>query len=120
METDKDMIYLRQTSDEQMVRIPCTGRAPVGAMRLKLTGTVTLSDIYDAEVTDDGGSGLYWTFRIALPESASRGEYKYMLTDNSGRTIGSGLAILGEYAPQVEEIPIQVRFDDYDATKYEG
>ena len=113
------MLYLQQTHDEQTVRVPRTGRVPAGALRLKITGTVTLSDIYDAAVADDGSSSQYWTFRITLPEDAPRGEYAYLLADEGGRTIGSGLAIVGDYAPQDEQLPIQVRFEEYDEKQYE-
>lgn len=113
------MIYLEQITETQTVQIPRTGRVPLGAVNLSIVGTVTLSPIFDALVTDNGSSDLYWTFVIALPSGAPRGEYRYHLVDSAGKTIADGLAVVGDYAPQVEEVPIQVRFDEYDAIRYE-
>ena len=93
-----DMIYLKNESAAQMVRIPSSGlgegqEAPV----LVLWSTVDNREVYELAWAGAQAEPGYLTGTVSLPEGLSDGEYEYRLAEGR-QVLSSGVAQVGEYA----------------------
>lgn len=93
------MIYLSQNTDAQRVKIP---RAQVGEPKtLKLSSTFMGGEV-SLPVEVVVAKNLYIEVEVTttskrLPE----GEYVYELAGEDGRALSKGVAVVGDYAPDV-------------------
>lgn len=133
------MIYLRNTTETQRVRIPASGPKAGGIVTLEMVNTIDRGEAYvfdfdqavyladangdlvhDADdlqiaVADRGDSSrLYYVLTVTLPEGIPEGEYEYKATAG-GEVISCGLAIVGEPAPAVESYDKPVQYEQYNA-----
>lgn len=133
------MIYLRNTTETQRVRIPASGPKAGGIVTLEMVNTIDRGEAYvfdfdqsvylvdadgafvhDADdlqiaVADRGdASRLYYVVNVTLPGGMPEGEYEYKATAG-GEVISSGVAILGEPAPSVKSYDKPVQYEQYNA-----
>lgn len=106
------MIYLQNTTAPQVVDIPVM-RVENNAI-LTLIGTVTLTEVFKKSCENDGIYTDYFVATIALPEDINSGEYEYKLTASNGDVIGEGLAVIGNYAPDVQENNNTITYKQYE------
>lgn len=131
------MIYFKNTTDPQVVRIPVSLPKLDGVVTLRLVNTINrgpavdcdsdqavyLVDALGAYVHDADGkqvavadigdtSRLYYVLTVELPDDMPEGEYEYTAT--VGDTIVScGLAILGDRDPDTEQYENTVTYEQY-------
>lgn len=133
------MIYLRNTTDAQTVRIPASSPKAGGIVTLEMVNVINrgaalsfdfdqavyLADadgalVHDAEdrqiaVADRGDSSrLYYVLTVELPEGIPEGEYEYTARIG-GDVVSCGLAIVGEPAPAVASYDKPVQYEQYNA-----
>lgn len=130
------MIYLKNTTSAQYVRIP--GGGPVdGTLKMSMVNTIDKGEGYDFEydpaiyfVDSDGAyfhdadglqlvvgyvndpSHIYRGMEITLPEGMPDGEYEYTVTAG-GEVISSGLAIVGEPKAAVTSYDKPIQYEQY-------
>ena len=93
------MIYLSKNTDAQRVKIP---RALFGEPKtLKLSSTFMGGEVsLPLEVV--AAKDLYIEVEVTMTSKRlSEGEYVYELTSDDGRTLSKGVAIVGDYTPDV-------------------
>lgn len=93
------MIYLSKNTDAQRVEIP---RAQTGEPKtLKLSSTFMGGEIsLPVEVVT--AKNLYIEVEVTMTSKRlPEGEYVYELTSEDGRTLSKGVAIVGDYTPDV-------------------
>lgn len=132
------MIYLQNTTDPQLVRIPANGvKVAEGDVVLELVNTIDLGpatshdfdrrvylvDALGAFVHDADGrqvavaaaaesSRLYYVMRVALEDGMPEGEYEY--TARVGETVVScGLLIVGTPTPSVIQYDKPLQYEQY-------
>ena len=88
------MIYLKDTTGFQEVRIPHTGLEASGLAVLELSATFNGEPIGIWGATLRAGEA-YHTARLALPAGTPKGEYYYALKQD-GIRVAAGLAVVGE------------------------
>ena len=69
-------------------------------MKLKLSNCVTKVEILLENLTDLEGSAYNYIFDVELPASVDDGEYNYLLMDDSGNPLASGIAQIGLFVPE--------------------
>ena len=74
--------------------------AKLRQMTLKLQNNLTKKVHTFNNLEDKLASRMFYTFDITLPEDVDDGEYTYSLLDENGNVKASGLAQIGDYAPQ--------------------
>lgn len=93
------MIYLSKNTDAQRVKIPRTQAGEPKTLKLSSTfmgGEVSLP----VEVV--AAKNLYIEVEVAITSKRlPEGEYAYELTSEDGRALSKGVAIVGDYAPDV-------------------
>lgn len=82
-------------------------------MKLKLSNCVTKVEILLENLTDLEGSAYNYIFDVVLPASVDDGEYNYLLMDDSGNPLASGIAQIGEYVPQKQAYTGQTNKEYY-------
>lgn len=93
------MIYLSKNTDAQRVKIP---RAQAGVPKtLKLSSTFMGGEVsLPVEVVT--AKNLYIEVEVTMTSKRlPEGEYVYELTSEDGRTLSKGVAVVGDYAPDV-------------------
>lgn len=91
---EKEMLYLRNITDPQVLMIPRDVQTSARSFSLLLTSTIDkVSRSFD--VLDDGSLNHYFLVSVSLPAGMADGEYKYSLME-SGMIRSCGLLILGE------------------------
>jgi hypothetical protein len=131
------MIYLKNTTDPQVVRIPVSLPKLDGIVTLRLVNTIDrgpavdsdfdqavyLVDALGAYVHDADGkqvavadigdtSRLYYVLNVVLPDDMPEGEYEYTATVGDV-TVSCGLAILGERETDTEQYENTVTYEQY-------
>lgn len=93
------MIYLSKNTDAQRVKIP---RAQAGEPKtLKLSSTFMGGEI-SLPVKVVTAKNLYIEVEVTMiSKKLPEGEYAYELTSEDGRALSKGIAIVGEYTPDV-------------------
>lgn len=94
------MIYLRHTTEPQVLYIPKTKRCAMGDVVLRLTNTINLNYMTSA-MTDGGSSSLYHTIMVSLSDNVAQGEYEYTLSDEVG-VLSAGLLVIGDLENSTE------------------
>ena len=94
------MIYLSKNTDAQRVKIP---RAQSGEPKtLKLSSTFMGGEV-SLPVEVVAAKNLYIEVEVTMTSKRlPDGEYVYELADEDSRTLSKGVAIVGDYAPDVE------------------
>lgn len=121
------MIYLKNTTDAQRVRIPADGAKQHGQMSFRMVNVIGggegVESVWDPAIylVDAGGAyvrdfegrqiavgepedrtRLYYLAVVELPEGIPDGEYNYTATVD-GVTVSCGLAYVGDFtAPETE------------------
>ena len=93
------MIYLSKNTDAQRVKIP---RAQAGEPKtLKLSSTFMGGEVsLPVEVVTT--KNLYIEVEVTMPsKKLPEGEYVYEMTSEGGRAISKGVAIVGDYTPNI-------------------
>ena len=131
------MIYLKNTTDPQVVRIPVSLPKLDGIVTLRLVNTIDrgpavdcdfdqavyLVDALGAFVHDADGkqvavadigdtSRLYYVLTVELPDDMPEGEYEYTATVGDV-TVSCGLAILGDRDSDTEQYENTVTYEQY-------
>lgn len=102
------MIYLKHTTDLQMLYIPKGVRNAVGNVHLKVFSTINQAE-YSYVAIDEDNSILYHKVLLQLEESMQSGEYEYTFSDEMG-VLSVGILVIGEL-----EKPLEY----YNTTEYE-
>ena len=93
------MIYLSKNTDAQRVKIP---RVLFGEPKtLKLSSTFMGGEVsLPVEVVE--AKNLYIEVEVTITsKKLPEGEYEYELTSEDGRALSKGVAIVGDYEPDV-------------------
>ena len=131
------MLYLKATTDPQVVRIPASAPKAGGVVTLEMVNTIDrgpalvfdfdqavyLADsdgklVHDADdlqivVADRGDSlRLYYVLTVELPEGVTEGEYEYKATVD-GDIVSCGLAIVGDPKAAVSSYDKPVQYEQY-------
>lgn len=114
-----DMIYLKNKTGEQQVRIPWNGLADGGSdtwPTLKIWSTTDARTAYDVgwegcEVED----ALYTIGTVKLPKGLPDGEYEYRFSYD-GNVLSSGVCQIGDY----KAVPVQKGNTDITFKQYGG
>ena len=93
------MIYLSKNTDAQRVKIP---RAQAGVPKtLKLSSTFMGGEV-SLPVDVVAAKNLYTEVEVTMiSKRLPEGEYVYELTSEDGRAISKGVAIVGDYTPDI-------------------
>lgn len=93
------MIYLSKSTDAQRVRIP---RAQGGDPKtLKLSSTFMGGEV-SIPVEVVAAKNLYTEVEVTMTSKRlPEGEYVYELAGEDGRALSKGVAVVGDYAPDV-------------------
>ena len=93
------MIYLSKNTDAQRVKIP---RALFGEPKtLKLSSTFMGGEV-SLPVEVVAAKNLYIEVEVTMTSKRlPEGEYVYELAGEGGRTLSKGIAVVGDYAPDV-------------------
>ena len=94
------MVYLKHTTESQVLFIPREGRQARGRLSLKAYSSINLFGFVD-EVIDTNTSALYFRLSISLKENVQPGEYEYVLSDEDGE-LSSGVLVIGDLANPIE------------------
>lgn len=131
------MIYLKNTTDTQVVRIPASGPKADGVVTLEMVNTIDRGPAFVFEfdqavylVDADGAyvhdaddlqvvvvaaadtSRLYYVVNVTLPEGVTPGEYEYRASAG-GETISCGLAIVGDPTARVTSYDNHQQYEQY-------
>lgn len=95
------MLYLKNTTEEQLVHIPKTiNNRDVWEVVMRLRNTISSEDFSIAAVVCNE-SALYYTLQISLVEGIPSGEYEYSLSNEIGE-LSTGLLVVGDMESFVE------------------
>lgn len=89
------MIYLRNTTESQVVFVPKNGPVPVGDLVFKAVSTIDLDEKVNQAVTDLQTSEMYFNIAVSLPGDVPDGEYAYSICMGDS-VLSSGLLVIGE------------------------
>ena len=108
----KIMIYVANTGDTQIISLPRSFHCQNGIiyhLEISRQGEV----IYATNLTDLGGSWLYYNFQIDLPDYVASGEYEYLLTTENGDVMSKGIMVVQWDRPEHEEYVKFVEYEQY-------
>ena len=88
------MIYLKHTTDLQMMYIPKDGRDAKGDVSFKAFSTINQFE-FSFEAAEEDSSLLYHKVLVELKEDIPSGEYEYTLSDEVG-ILSTGLLVVGD------------------------
>ena len=93
------MIYLSKNTDAQRVKIP---RAQAGEPKtLKLSSTFMGGEV-SLPVEVVAAKNLYIEVEVTMPsKKLPEGEYVYELAGEDGRALSKGIAVVGDYTPNI-------------------
>lgn len=106
------MIYLKNTTEAQVMFIPRSLRAVNGRLTFIARNTIDKKELIRSEVLDLETSELYYRLSLALGEGLPVGEYEYLLTDDAG-TLSQGLLMVGEFA-SFHEYNKSIEYEQYE------
>lgn len=89
------MIYLRNSTESQVMYIPKNGDVAEGDLVFSARNTIDLETEVSLPVTDLGLSSLYFNLAVSLPADLPDGEYEYNLTIGDV-PVSTGLLVIGE------------------------
>lgn len=94
------MIYLKETTDIQMMYIPKEGRDSKGDIFFKAWSTINQFG-FSFEAAEENTSLLYHKVLVELKDNIPAGEYEYTLSDGIGE-LSTGLLVIGDYEDPIE------------------
>ena len=94
------MIYLKHTTDLQLLCVPKTERNALADVTLRIKCTSTGREVI-IESSEGNSSLLYYKMMIALPDDVVKGEYEYTLSDEMG-VLSTGLLVVGDLDNSME------------------
>lgn len=131
------MIYIKNITDTQVVRIPASGPKADGVVTLALVNTINKGEAYtfdfdqavyladaDGALVHDSDdlqivvaavadtSRLYYVVNVELPADFQPGEYEYTASAG-GEVVSCGLAIVGEPGAAVTTYDKPVQYEQY-------
>lgn len=95
-----NMIYLKNTTDLQMLYIPKEGRRALGNISLKAFSTINQYE-FTIEAAEENTSLLYHKALVELQDNIPSGEYEYTLSDEVGE-LSNGLLVIGDLENPME------------------
>lgn len=104
------MIYLKHTTDLQLLCVPKTERNALADVTLRIKCTSTCREVI-IESSEGNSSLLYYKMMIALPEKIMKGEYEYTLSDEMG-VLSTGLLVVGDLDNSME-YNIETTYEQY-------
>lgn len=105
------MLYLKNITDSQDLRIPRDGNMTTGFKSLILKSTID-QDERIFNISSSGNSANYFEFKITLQDNMPNGEYEYTLKDG-GLVLSRGLLILGDVESH-EEYNKTITYEQYE------
>lgn len=107
------MLYLKNTTDSQVLFVPRNGFGleAEGELKLTIKSTICLDVKVDVEVVDLATSETYFNLALTLPEGMDNGEYEYVLT-RGGVEMSSGILILS-FDPAFEQTDKSIEYEQY-------
>ena len=131
------MLYLKATTDPQVVRIPASAPKAGGVVTLEMVNTIDrgpalvfdfdqsvyladsdgklVHDVDDLQVVvaeKGDASRLYYVVNVELSEDVTPGEYEYRATVD-GETVSCGLAIVGDPKAAVTSYDNSIQYEQY-------
>lgn len=94
------MIYLKHTTDLQMMYIPKDGRDAKGDVFFKAFSTINQFG-FSFYAAEENSSSLYHKVLVELTEDIPSGEYEYTLLDEMG-VLSTGLLVVGDLDKPME------------------
>ena len=88
------MVYLKHTTDVQMMYIPKNGRNAKGDIFFKAFNTINQFG-FSFDAVEENTSLLYHKVLVELKENIPSGEYEYTLSDEIG-VLSTGLLVIGD------------------------
>lgn len=104
------MVYVDNAEKKQIISFPRSFHRQNGTT-YDLEISRSRNVIYATNVTDLGGSWLYYNFRVDLPETLESGEYEYCLRSESGDVMSEGIMVVRWERQDLEEY---VKFVEYE------
>ena len=105
------MIYLQNTSEEQVIFIPKSiDRRDAWKVLLDVKSTIS-SDKFSLESWVDYESNLYYPTVIKLPHEVVSGEYEYTLSDDLG-VLSTGMMVIGQ-GKETKEYNNTIEYEQY-------
>ena len=105
------MVYLKRTTDIQMVFIPKNGRDAKGDVSFNAFSTIN-NFAFSFDAAEEGNSLLYYKMLVELKDNIPAGEYEYALSDKIGE-LSVGLLVVGELDSHVEHV-IDKEYEQYE------
>ena len=108
------MIYLVQTPDAQRVQIPRSdgvASTPWQPFRLRLSRGGR--DTVIGDLWDDSDDPKYYDVEVSGTDTLATGEYGYRLEDGAGEVLSEGVAVAGDYVPEVKDRPGEMKTIEY-------
>jgi hypothetical protein len=131
------MIYLKHTTETQVVRIPASYPKQGGVVTFEMVNTINRGEaqvytfdqavylvdsegafVHDADdlqivvYAAADASRLYYVLNVDLPEDVTPGEYEYTASV-AGEVVSCGLAIVGEPKASVTSYDKPVQYEQY-------
>ena len=94
------MIYLKHTTELQMMYVPKDGRDAIGDVSFEAFSTINQFG-FSFAAAEEETSLLYHKVLVELKEGIPSGEYEYTLSDEVG-VLSTGLLVIGDF-----EIPTE-------------
>lgn len=94
------MVYLKHTTDIQMMYIPKEGRNAKGNVFFKAWSTINQFG-FSFDAAEENNSLLYHKVLVELKENIPTGEYEYTLSDEVGE-LSTGLLVIGNLENPIE------------------
>lgn len=94
------MVYLKSTTDIQMMYIPKEGRNAIGDIIFKAWNTIN-QYAFSFEAAEENTSLLYHKVLVELKGNIPEGEYEYILSDEVGE-LSTGLLVIGDLENPME------------------
>lgn len=93
------MVYLNNYSAQQTFRVHATGlEGDTETYDLTITSTVDKDAVFEGQgLVNQDMTHTYVSVPVTLPVGLKNGEYAYTLRASDGRTVSSGLVIIGAY-----------------------
>jgi hypothetical protein len=104
------MIYLKHTTDLQLLCVPKTERNALADVTLRIKCTSTCREV-TIESSEGNSSLLYYKMMIALPDDVVKGEYEYTLSDDMG-VLSTGLMVIGDTI-KMKEYNTTIEYEQY-------
>ena len=94
------MVYLKHTTDIQMMYIPQEGRNAKGNIFFKAWSTINQFG-FSFDAAEENSSLLYHKILVELKDNIPAGEYEYTLSDEVGE-LSTGLLVIGDLENPIE------------------